>query len=87
MPPTEEHELVRAFLIEELNFEIWRFNLVYSIHSQALIKSVDKKSGYIPDVLILNILNLINEPIWKKSSTVSQAASILLVVEVVSTNW
>ncbi|MDZ8069560.1 MAG: Uma2 family endonuclease [Nostoc sp. DedQUE08] len=87
MQPTGEHELVRAFLIRELNFDIRRFNLAYSIPAQALIKSVDKKSGYIPDVLVFNIPNLINEPLWKKSSTVTQAASIPLVVEVVSTNW
>lgn len=87
MQPTGEHELIRAFLIRELNFEIRRFNLAYSIPAQALVKSVDKKSGYIPDVLVLNIPNLINEPLWKKSSTVTQAASIPLVVEVVSTNW
>ncbi|MBC6434671.1 Uma2 family endonuclease [Nostoc sp. HG1] len=87
MQPTGEHELVRAFLIRELNFEIRRLNLAYSIPAQALIKSVDKKSGYIPDVLVLNIPNLINEPLWKKSSTVTQAVSIPLVVEVVSTNW
>jgi Uma2 family endonuclease len=87
MQPTGEHELVRAFLIRELNFEIRGFNLAYSIPAQALIKSVDQKFGYIPDVLVLNIPNLINEPLWKKSSTVTQAASIPLVVEVVSTNW
>ncbi|MEH1968320.1 Uma2 family endonuclease [Nostoc sp.] len=87
MQPTGEHELVRAFLIRELNFEIRRFNLAYSIPGQALVKSVDKKSGYIPDVLVLNLPNLVNEPLWKKSSTVTQAASIRLVVEVVSTNW
>ena len=38
-------------------------------------------------MLLLNRSNLINEPLWKKQSTVSQAASIPLVVEVVSTNW
>ncbi|MCC5605063.1 Uma2 family endonuclease [Nostoc favosum] len=87
MQPTGDHELVRAFLIRELNFEIRRFNLAYSIPSQALVKAVDKKSGYIPDVLVLNLTNLANEPLWKKSSTVSQAESIPLIVEVVSTNW
>ncbi|MHC5833498.1 MAG: Uma2 family endonuclease, partial [Nostoc sp.] len=30
---------------------------------------------------------LMNEPLWKKESTVSLVASIPLVVEVVSTNW
>lgn len=87
MQPTGDHELVRAFLIRELNFEIRRFNLAYSIPSQALVKAVDKKSGYIPDVLVLNLPNLVNEPLWKKASTVSQAESIPLIVEVVSTNW
>ncbi|NDJ24890.1 Uma2 family endonuclease [Nostoc sp. B(2019)] len=87
MQPTGEHELVRAFLIRELNFEIRRFNLAYSIPGQALVRPVDQKSGYVPDVLLLNRPNLVNEPLWKKSSTVSQAASIPLVVEVVSTNW
>lgn len=87
MQPTGEHELVRAFLIRELNFEIRRINLAYSIPGQALVKAVDKKSGYIPDVLVLNLPNLVNEPLWKKSSTVTQAESIPLVVEIVSTNW
>ncbi|WP_414530632.1 Uma2 family endonuclease [Nodularia chucula] len=87
MQPTGDHELVRAFLIRELNFEIRRINLAYSIPGQALVKAVDKKSGYIPDVLVLNTPNLVNEPLWKKSSTVSQGESIPLVVEIVSTNW
>ena len=37
--------------------------------------------------LILNRPNLVNEPLWKKESTVIQGASIALVVKVVSTNW
>lgn len=87
MQPTGEHELVRAFLIRQLNFEIRRFNLAYTIPGQVLVKSVDKKSGYIPDVLVLNLPNLVNEPLWKKASTVPQAESIPLAVQVVSTNW
>lgn len=87
MQPTGDHELVRGFLIRELYFEIRRLRLAYSIPSQALVKALDKKSGYIPDVLVLNLPNLVNESLWKKSSTVSQAESIPLIVEVVSTNW
>lgn len=87
MQPTGNHELVRAFLMRELNFEIRRLNLAYSIPAQALIKSVDQKSAYLPDILVLNVANLVNEPLWNKSSTVTQAESINLVVEVVSTNW
>lgn len=85
--PTGIHELIRAFLIAELNFELRRLILPYFIPPQALVKAVDAESGYLPDVLIVNRSNLINEPLWQKSSTLSQAESIPLVVEVVSTNW
>lgn len=84
---TGEHELVRAFLISELNFECRRLKLPYSVPAQVLVKPVEKESGYVPDVLLVNRSNLVNEPLWKKSSTVTQAASIPLVVEIVNTNW
>lgn len=85
--PTGIHELIRAFLIAELNFELRRLILPYFIPPQALVKAVDAESGYLPDVLIVNRSNLVNESLWEKSSTLSQAESIPLVVEVVSTNW
>ena len=37
--------------------------------------------------MVLNRSNLVSEPLWKKESTVTDGASIPLVVEVVSTNW
>jgi Uma2 family endonuclease len=55
--------------------------------NQALVKSADNKSAYLPDILILNRPSLALEPLWKKHSTVTQGSSIPLVVEVVSTNW
>ena len=39
------------------------------------------------DILLLNPANLLNEPLWKKESTVTQAASVPLVIEIVSSNW
>jgi Uma2 family endonuclease len=83
--PAGVHELIRAFLIAELNFELRRLILPYFIPPQALVKAVDAESGYLPDVLIVNRSNLINESLWQKSSTLSQAESIPLVIEVVST--
>ncbi len=85
--PTGIHELIRAYLIAELNFELRRLILPYFIPPQALVKAVDAESGYLPDVLIVDRSNLANESLWEKSSTVSQAESIPLIVEVVSTNW
>lgn len=86
-PPTGDHEEVVEFLALEISVEIKRLKLPYFIHKTAFIKPLSGQSAYSPDVLILNRPNLVNEPLWKKESTVSQAASIPLVVEVVSTNW
>ncbi|MDM9583405.1 MULTISPECIES: Uma2 family endonuclease [unclassified Nostoc] len=85
--PTGEHEDVVGFIARKLTVEFDRLNLPYTIPKTALIKPSNSLSAYSPDVLILNRLNLVNEPLWKKESTVSYPASIPLVVEVVSTNW
>ena len=86
-PPTGDHEEVVGFLALEISAEIKRLKLPYFIPKTAFIKPLEGQSAYSPDVLILNRTNLVNEPLWKKESTVSQAASIPIVIEVVSTNW
>ncbi|WP_026736329.1 Uma2 family endonuclease [Fischerella sp. PCC 9605] len=85
--PVGEHEEVTGFLAFELTRECIRLNLPYLIPKTALVKPPENDSAYSPDVLLLNRPNLINEPLWKKESTVTQSASIPLVVEVISTNW
>ncbi|MEL7246625.1 MAG: Uma2 family endonuclease, partial [Cyanobacteria bacterium J06573_2] len=50
-----------------------------------LVKPEGKDSAYSPDVLVLDKRNLKNESLYEKESTVSQSASIPLVIEVVST--
>jgi Uma2 family endonuclease len=86
-PPTGDHEEVVGFLALEISAEIKGLKLPYFIPKTAFIKPLSGQSAYSPDVLILNRSNLVNEPLWKKESTVSQAASIPIVIEVVSTNW
>ncbi|RCJ27502.1 hypothetical protein A6770_25505 [Nostoc minutum NIES-26] len=85
--PTGDHEEVVGFLAFELTRECIRLNLPYFIPKTALVKPPESESAYSPDILLLNRPNLVNESLWKKESTVSQAASTPLVVEVVSTNW
>ncbi|MFH7026571.1 MAG: Uma2 family endonuclease [Heteroscytonema crispum UTEX LB 1556] len=85
--PLGGHEDIVGFLAAELTIEYRRLNLPYSIPKTALVKPPESESGYSPDVLLLNRDNLTNEPLWKKESTVTQGASIPLVIEVVSTNW
>ncbi|AHJ28302.1 Uma2 family endonuclease [Nodularia spumigena CS-584] len=85
--PLGEHEDIGGFLTLEVSVEIKRLNLPYTIPKQALVKPPESESAYSPDVLILNRANLGNEELWKKQSTVTQGASVPLVIEVVSSNW
>lgn len=85
--PIGDHEEVIGFLASELTAEFRRLKFPYFIPKQVLVQPPENKSAYSPDILILNRSNLASEPMWKKFSTVTQGASIPLVVEVVSTNW
>ncbi|QLE39645.1 Uma2 family endonuclease [Nostoc sp. C052] len=85
--PTGYHEQIIVFLLQKFILEYTRISLPYGIPKTVLVKPLESESAYSPDVLILNLPNLVNEPLWKKESTVSQAESIPLVVEVVSSNW
>ncbi len=85
--PTGDHEEIVVFLSTKVTLEYSRLNLPYGIPKTVLVKPIENESAYSPDVLVLNLANLVNEPLWKKQSTVTQAASISLVIEVVSSNW
>ncbi|MEH1816926.1 MAG: Uma2 family endonuclease [Nostoc sp.] len=85
--PVGDHEDVVVFLALNISIEIGRQKLPYFIPKTVLVKPFEGESAYSPDILIINRPNLVNEPLWKKESTVSQAISIPLVIEVVSTNW
>ncbi|MBC1238971.1 Uma2 family endonuclease [Nostoc sp. 2RC] len=87
VPPKGDHEEIVGFLALEISAEIKRLKLPYLIPKTAFIKPLEADSAYSPDVLILNRPNLVNEPLWKKESTVSDSESIPLVIEVVSSNW
>jgi Uma2 family endonuclease len=89
MQPTGTHEQVGGFLGIKLGVEIDRLGLPYIIPRQAIIKPIDTdKSGYNPDVVVLDRLSLKHEePLWKKRSTITQGTSVKVVIEVVSTNW
>ncbi|MGB3650697.1 MAG: Uma2 family endonuclease [Rivularia sp. (in: cyanobacteria)] len=86
-PPTGDHEKVVGFLARKITIEFDRMNLPYTIPKTAFVRTPSAKSTYSPDVLLLNLDNLANEPLFQKESTVTQAVSVPLVVEVVSTNW
>ncbi len=85
--PKGKHEEIIAFLAAILGYEFIRLKLKYGISNKGLVKAENKLSGYFPDILVLNLSNLVNEPRWQEESIVTQSESIPLVIEVVSTNW
>jgi Uma2 family endonuclease len=87
VPPVGDHESVVAFLVEEIVTQYRLMGLPYGIPKTAFVRPPNADSAYSPDILLLNRNNLKNESLWKKQSTLMEAASIPLVVEVVSTNW
>ncbi|MEE3718885.1 Uma2 family endonuclease [Tumidithrix elongata RA019] len=88
MQPTGTHEQVGGLLGVKLGVEIDRLSLPYIIPRQAIVKPIDTdKSGYSPDVIVLDQFSLNEEPLWKKHSTITQGKSIRVVIEVVSSNW
>ncbi|MCC3418565.1 MAG: Uma2 family endonuclease [Microcoleus sp. PH2017_29_MFU_D_A] len=87
MNPNGDHEEVTSFLIRKINVEIDRLNLSYITPSTYFVKPLGATTGYQPDIIVLDKPALISEPLWKKSSIITQGKSVKLAIEVVSTNW
>ena len=88
MQPTGTHEQVAGFLALKMGVEIERLALPYFIPRQAIIKPIDSdRSGFSPDVIVLDWNAIENEPMWKKRSTITKGETTRLAIEVVSTNW
>jgi len=87
MQPSGKHEEIIGFLNVELSLEVRRLQLPYFLPKQALVKVAGDNTSYCPDVVLVNREALANEPLWDKVSTLTNGASIPLVIEVVSANW
>ena len=87
MLPTGSHEDVSGFLVAELNFEIRQRKIPYSIPKNCFLRPPTPRSGYLPDVAVINREQIQNELLWNKSSVIQEGQTVPLVIEVVSTNW
>jgi Uma2 family endonuclease len=85
--PIWKHEKVTSFLTLELAVQVRTMGISYLLPKTALIKPPEKDSGYFPDIVLVDSNNLSREPLLEKQSTITEGASIPLVIEVVSTNW
>jgi Uma2 family endonuclease len=60
---------------------------IWTIPRESIIKPYRDKSGYEPDIIILNQETIGTETRWESESVIQNATSVKLIVEVVSSNW
>lgn len=87
--PTGMHSKLTGFIIDELNFKIREIGKrgIWFIPRECIVKPRSGKSGYEPDIIVLNEETIGLETRWEKESVIEHASSVKLIVEVVSTNW
>lgn len=85
--PRGEHEEVTSLLTRKLDREIERLDLPWFIPRTCCVKPGGNWDGYVPDLVVLDRVQLRSEPLWEKASTITGGQSARLVVEVASTNW
>lgn len=86
---TGKHSNVTGFLIEELILTIIQMGKrgIWTIPRESIVKSSNAKSGYEPDIIVIDQDAITAEPRWERESIIENAQSVKLIVEVVSTNW
>jgi Uma2 family endonuclease len=85
--PRGKHSEIAGEISGKLYLEAARLGLPYLIPRESIVKSIDGKSGYEPDVIVLDRELLVQEQRWATESIITQGSSIKLAIEVVSTNW
>ena len=85
--PRGKHSEIAGDIAGKLYLEVTRLGLPYLIPRESIVKSIDGKSGYEPDVIVLDREALAQEPRWETESIIIQGSSVKLAIEVVSTNW
>lgn len=85
--PRGKHSQIGAWITGQIYKESERLGLPYFMPIDCIIKSIDNRSGYEPDVTVVDNRILSAELRWEQESILTLGATIPLVVEVVSTNW
>jgi Uma2 family endonuclease len=87
--PKGKHSNLTGSLIEQLLIIIRQmgFGGIWTIPRESIVKPKREKSGYEPDIIVLNKEVLRDEPRWESESIIQNPDSVKLIVEVVSTNW
>jgi Uma2 family endonuclease len=87
--PKGKHSHLTGYLIEQLLITIRQMGKggIWTIPRESIIKPKSEKSGYEPDIIVLNQEALKEESRWESESIIQNPDSVKLVVEVISTNW
>jgi Uma2 family endonuclease len=85
--PRGKHSEIAGFIISELNLILYQSQLPYIIPRESIVRSIDGKSGYEPDIIVLDKEMLAQDLRWEAESIITQGSSVKLAMEVVSTNW
>jgi Uma2 family endonuclease len=82
-----DHESIAGYLFFELFVHLRQSNPNWFVPKSATVKPDREKTGFKPDVVVLDRSQLAKEPLWESSSSVIHGATIPLIIEVVSQNW
>ncbi|NEQ75044.1 MAG: Uma2 family endonuclease [Okeania sp. SIO2C9] len=86
--PTGPHEAVAGSIAGRIYLEIFRNNFNWLIPKNCLIKPLYTETTALrSDVIVLDKIELTQEPLWQKDPVICNGSTIKLVAEVVSTNW
>ena len=87
--PKGKHSNLTGSLIEQLLIIIRQMGKgdIWTIPRESIVKPKRERSGYEPDIIVLNQEFLGAEPRWESESIIQNPDSVKLIVEVVSTNW
>ncbi len=87
--PTGKHSNLTGSLIEQLLIIIRQMGKggIWTIPRESIVKPKQEKSGYEPDIIVLNQEVVGAETRWESESIIQNPDSVKLIVEVVSTNW
>ncbi|MDB9520066.1 Uma2 family endonuclease [Roseofilum reptotaenium CS-1145] len=87
--PKGKHSDLTGSLIEQLLIAIRQMGKggIWTIPRESIVKPTGDKSGYEPDIIVLNKDIMGAEARWESESIIQHPDSVKLIVEVVSTNW
>ncbi|NJR76841.1 MAG: Uma2 family endonuclease [Scytonema sp. CRU_2_7] len=87
--PRGKHSKLTGSLIERLLIAIREMGKgdIWTIPRESIVKPYRDKSGYEPDIIVLDEETIGTETRWEAESVIQNATSVKLIVEVISSNW